>query len=289
MNENLVKSELKRLEKWAEGNGAKLNLKKTKLLFLHRKSESKTKFSCSVATEAKTLGITFDQNLNFASHASKTAQFFKIKGYILSQLRNKLNLSFRCLTNILKCYRNSLLSSGTFILLLSCHQFNRLSICLNKMTKSCFGFSKVVPAGAIHQACGTPSAEKLVSYLAALRRYEYKNSKYDHVFDRALHDRARASQVKIPRNLRSSTVKKREDTLARKTCWPEKLFEWIRKAENPSKILKNMPKYVVSYKQHLKKQFFDTDLYKIHQDTTIKKIVTDLNEKYYKKFVSKIH
>lgn len=284
MNENLVKKELRRLGNWAEENGAKLNLKKTKLVFLHRKTETTTKFSCTISTEAKTLGIHFDNNLNFAAHTSRTVSFLKIKGYILSQLRTKLNLSFRCLTNIMKCYRNIVFSSGFFVLLLSSHQFKRLSISLDKMTKSCFGSSRLVPSSVLHEVCGSPSAEKLVTYWSALRRYEYKFTKYQHVFDLALHERAKASQVGVPRVLRPSTIQSRNNSVAKRTRWPEKVFEWIEKSEYATKILKNMPKNVICYKTYLKKNIFDIDLYKIHQDKTIKKIIRNLNEKYYAKF-----
>lgn len=292
--EKLFKNELDRLKAWAEENTAKLNLRKTKLVFVNRRSQAAKNFECPITKEATTLGITFDDQLNFARHVSKTVNFFKIKSYILAQLRTKLQLSTKCLTSIYKCYRNQLLSSGFFTLLLSDYQFNRLSIGLNKMTKCTLGFSKLVPVKVISQVCGTPTAEEFVSYWSALRRYEYKRTQYEHLFEPALRDRTR-NLPKAPRlysctgytvvQVRPSTVRNRNEIEASKTCWPARIFTWIEKSDKAWRIAKTIPNSVHDHKKYLKNSLFDREIHKIHNEITIRKIVSELNEKYYTKFV----
>lgn len=155
---------------WCTENNAQLNLKKTKVLFVNRRNQPNSIHSCDTVPHHKTLGIVFDQHLNYSSHIEKVCQSMNRKTAILRLLKNKFNFSTKSLVSIYKCFRSNLIFGTYWIWSVSLSQFKKLETALNKMTKIVFGFIKNTNTNLVYSITGI-----LLTHAQACRHRKYKN------------------------------------------------------------------------------------------------------------------
>lgn len=157
-------------KEWCTENDAQLNLKKTKIMCIRRRVQPAQLHACETVSRHKTLGIEFDQNLNFSGHVTKLSQTINRKTAILRSLKKRLNFTTKGLVSIYKCFRSSLIFGTYWYWSISPAQFQVLERALNKMTKAVFGFTKNTSTQLLYSVTGLPSLEKFVSYWFALKR-----------------------------------------------------------------------------------------------------------------------
>lgn len=275
-----IKSAIGDLEHWCTLNDALLNHDKTYIQFLHRSSSSEERFGCPVTLKpVRSLGIWWDCHLNFAFHVTKTVATLKAKAAILRKLRTSLNFKLKNLTQIYKVYRSNALFGGYWAYLLSNFQYNRLNAAFNSITRSLFGFSRIVRCDLVYSVSGLPSLTDYVCYHSCIRRFENDS----HWFPMAVRERRLVNSNPNRTGLRASTLANRAQTMAKKTKWPKSVFDWIDRASRCWSILMVKPDGCHSIRNYLKKSYFARELIKMQSDPTIKKIVKDLNKKFAEK------
>lgn len=287
--ETSIKKAIAETSNWCSDNDAKLNVKKTKVMCIKRRLQPSKIQDCETVSRHKTLGVTFDQNLNFSAHVAKISQAINRKTAILKMLKYRLNFSTKGLVAMYKCFRSSLIFGTYWIWSLSTSQFRSLETALNKMTKAVFGFIKYTSTSLVYSVTGLPDFEKYVSYWFGLKRYECKTrNRVDNFFDRAIRDRrlSNTNTAQPARVTRPSTRAITRSIASKKCGWHPNVFTWIDKSVHPYQILMSRPKEILDYKRYAKRKFFDTEITKIHQESTLKRIVKSVNDKYSAKFIN---
>lgn len=156
------------------------------------------------------------------------------------------------------------------------YQFGRLTTAFNGFTRALFGFSRCVRSSLLYSISGLPSLQNYLNYYSCVRRFNQPS----HWFVSAIRDRRQTSSQPLRLGLRSSTVAYRNTTQAKKTKWPESVFKWIESASTCWSILLSRPENCSNVKYFLKREFFETELIKIHPDHVIKNTIKNLNEEY---------
>lgn len=266
----LTSSYINEFAAWALQNDLEFSHEKSKILSLHRRNSPSKIADVPVVKNSslRVLGIYVDGNWNLSKHVEFLENFFKIRGNLMQMLRLRLNLGFKCLTNMVLNLRNRI-TFGTFYLLeLSSFQFTKLDKIWVKFLRKTFGFSKLVPGLNLCNFLGILDFKKYAGYWFAkwwitLVKFG-KDSGFERYYD---WKKAQPEPKKTKYNFRNSTLKKQAESVRKVTdCFGTVFKQIVDQIKPDIQFLHFFDASQVDLGMELKKRYKSMRIYKILDD-----------------------
>jgi len=254
----------------------KLNLDKTNICYLHRKSRS---LLLPGVADFKCLGIIIDQNLSFVRHVEFLKDWTNRRKTLVMLLK-KLNIKEFVLVRLLEIVRNRILYGLYWICLISDSQFKKLTVNFGGLLQIIYGFNKLVPSKTIHLVTGTTNLAEYVKYRLCLRSFT-EHFKMKRSLLHSINNHFNKEDLGKQYKFRNSVITLSKKWSSKCTLFPcnlvnvfnavKSIFDKLVKFENLSDV-----------KKHLREEFL---VRKLDKSISLR-FVDDLNRKYYSIFVS---
>ena len=286
--DNKVETIFTEFTNWCDSNGQKVNVQKSKVLYIRRKTlPTSTTFTVE-SNSIKTLGIVFDSQFSFNKHVESICTWANRRMGLLSILRNKLNFSFRVLLEMVKCWRVKFLFGSFWFFGLSDTLRKRLYSAFTRMVRWAVGFNKLVPENEVFKLLGFPSLKSYSNYWFILRQHWSRNN------DNSIFNQAKTQKIQALQNTNQYSCSRRQTTtdqtkisiMNKKTTFPTAIHDWIEIYDEKKSFIDGLKsKSEGSIKNNLKKLMFGKEITKIKDDKAIFEEIRELNTVFYDKFV----
>lgn len=259
---------------------------------LHRKKSPDKIYDVPVVKKSslRVLGILLDSGWNFTKHVDFLDRYFRVRANLLQLLRLRLNLGYRCLTNMALNLRNRLSFGTFFILQLSKFQYERLGSIWHRSLKKIFGFNRFVPTAHMCNFLGIETFAQYVQNWFAkwwliLTNFDLRN-KFDEYFTWKTSEPA---PKKNRYNFRVSTLFSNLMSTKRRKDEYSTVFKTIADGIEPKvEFLKGLGDIEIHQgKQELRKKQKIMRIYKILTEEQIKNRITEINETWFEKYYRK--
>merc|ERR1719220_318876 len=223
---NLVEAAIMRLfgsfSTWCRANGMKINVLKSTVCFLRRKSPSSPDFGLKNAEVDcfRCLGVMLDKNFCFLAHVNFLKKWIQTRCNVIRLLRGGLKISADVLLRVSQTFRSRMLFGTWWILCCSKTSFSQLQVYFTKCIRASVGFNRFVPVSTVSAFTGIDLLSDYTRYwLGSRSAVDFLRDNFDmfHLFkSEELHRHPSKN------NLRNSTIEKScEATRKDKSIFPE--------------------------------------------------------------------
>ena len=171
-----------RFDQWCSVNGQKINLTKSSIIFIRRKSPVPHSFPLkSTATNVtKMLGVYVDENFNFRHHAAYLLRWLSTRTTILRRLRVRLGVSVDVLLRVCLCYRAKICFGTWWTLAAADTTISALDSAFTRCIRASLGFSRLVPNQIVLDFSGVSGLLGYLPYWGASRSVvDYMRGNFD--------------------------------------------------------------------------------------------------------------
>lgn len=164
--DSLTGSYIDEFTEWTMENDLTFSHERSKILSLNRRNMPGKIGDVPVVKNSslRVLGLYLDGNWCYSKHVMYLKNYFKIRANLLKLLRIQLNLSYRCITNMVLNLRNRITFGSFYLLQLSRSQFSTVENMWNKTVKKAFGFSKLVSPENVCNFIGIQPLDNYLNY-----------------------------------------------------------------------------------------------------------------------------
>ena len=264
---------------WCNINGQRINLAKSTIIFIRRKTAVPESFSLkeSVTNFTKCLGVYLDSNFDFGQHVSYLIRWLKTRTIVIKRLQ-RLGVSCDVLLRVAQCYRSKCLFGSWWTTCLAKTNLDSLNAAFGRTIRACVGFSKLVPFEVAADFTGVDQVKEYLPYWLASRSVvDFMRGSFD-LLAEFLGEFVPRS--KSNHNLRASTVLASDEchrtANSRFPATAVSLFELSRPLREFGLLA--FRRCLLGFKMMTKKKFLRR---LIAKGTPIAEAVREVNEKYY--------
>ena len=265
---------------WCEHNGQRINMPKSTICFVRRKSAVSASFPFKeyVCDTFRYLGVYIDAGFYFTRHCEHIRKWVAARVCVLKLLK-AVGISSHVLFRVIQTYRTKILFGTYWLLAASETLLTGLETSFSQCVRAAAGFTSLVPASVASKFCGFDKLRIYLKYWLGSRSADaYLKDNFDivGVFEE---EKKQERSVQSRYMLRGTTVEKTADVWReRMTIFPKSALRQIEDFVHIRKEgIKIFSKMGCHYKVGLKKKFVSC---LIHKKTKIENAVGQINERY---------